>query len=151
MLHDICISAVVVSLRWASCSPWASCSYLFIKTCFGYSLNIFLISAWKCFLWYSLEAHHQGTSNEYPLRTFLWRNKKKYQHYLIGKKLIHVLQAVLIIHKEENTALRKICWIGEKWLIDSMKQCVGGWYFTVCQHLEAACYHLKMLVKNNLR
>ena len=25
MLHAICISAVVVSLRWASCGPWASC------------------------------------------------------------------------------------------------------------------------------
>ena len=26
MLHAICISAVAVSLRWASCGPWASCS-----------------------------------------------------------------------------------------------------------------------------
>ena len=25
MLHAICISAVAVSLRWASCGPWASC------------------------------------------------------------------------------------------------------------------------------
>ena len=25
MLHNICISAVAMSLRWASCSPWASC------------------------------------------------------------------------------------------------------------------------------
>ena len=25
MLHNICISAVVMSHRWASCGPWASC------------------------------------------------------------------------------------------------------------------------------
>ena len=25
MMHAICISAVAVSLRWASCGPWASC------------------------------------------------------------------------------------------------------------------------------
>ena len=30
-------------------------------------------------LWYSLEAPHQGTSNEYPKHMFSWRNKKKYQ------------------------------------------------------------------------
>ena len=28
MLHAICISAVAVSLRWASCGPWASCLYV---------------------------------------------------------------------------------------------------------------------------
>ena len=28
MLHNICISAVVMSLRWASRDPWASCSTL---------------------------------------------------------------------------------------------------------------------------
>ena len=27
MLHAICISAVAVSLRWASCGPWASCYF----------------------------------------------------------------------------------------------------------------------------
>ena len=27
MLHAICISAVAVSLRWASCGPWASCFF----------------------------------------------------------------------------------------------------------------------------
>ena len=25
MLHNICISAVAMSLRWAACGPWASC------------------------------------------------------------------------------------------------------------------------------
>ena len=25
MLHNICISAVAMSLRWATCGPWASC------------------------------------------------------------------------------------------------------------------------------
>ena len=29
-------------------------------------------------LWYSLEAPHWGTSNEYPQHMFSWRNKKKY-------------------------------------------------------------------------
>ena len=28
MLHNICISAVVMSLRWASRGPWASCLFL---------------------------------------------------------------------------------------------------------------------------
>ena len=28
MLHNICISAVVMSLRWASRGPWASCLYI---------------------------------------------------------------------------------------------------------------------------
>ena len=27
-------------------------------------------------VWYSFEAPHQGTSNEYPQYIFLWRNKK---------------------------------------------------------------------------
>ena len=27
-------------------------------------------------LWYSLEAPHQGASNEYPQHTLSWRNKK---------------------------------------------------------------------------
>ena len=31
MLHAICISAVVVSLRWASCGPWASCFFFWKK------------------------------------------------------------------------------------------------------------------------
>ena len=28
MLHNICISAVAISFRWASCGSWASCLYL---------------------------------------------------------------------------------------------------------------------------
>ena len=31
MLHNICISAVVMSLRWASRGPWASCYYFSTK------------------------------------------------------------------------------------------------------------------------
>ena len=30
MLHAICISAVAVSLRWASCGPWASCCFVIV-------------------------------------------------------------------------------------------------------------------------
>ena len=51
-------------------------------------LTLFLISPWKHMLLYTLEAPHQGASNEYPQRMFLWRNKKKY--YL----------AILIAHTE---------------------------------------------------
>ena len=29
MLHNICMSAVAMSLRWANCGPWASCFFLF--------------------------------------------------------------------------------------------------------------------------
>ena len=32
MLHAICISAVAVSLRWASCGPWASCFFFVALT-----------------------------------------------------------------------------------------------------------------------
>ena len=42
----------------------------------GFQVNIFLISPRKHMLWYSLEAPHQGASNEYPQHIFLWRNKK---------------------------------------------------------------------------
>ena len=38
MMHAICISAVAVSLRWASCGPWASCLLsvqLFLKILSG--------------------------------------------------------------------------------------------------------------------
>ena len=61
MLHAICISAVAVSLRWASCGPWASC-FLFLKEniCCGHSL----------------EEPHWGTSNEHPQHFFSLRNKK---------------------------------------------------------------------------
>ena len=30
MLHNICMSAVAMSLRWANCGPWASCFIYFI-------------------------------------------------------------------------------------------------------------------------
>ena len=33
MLHNICISEVAISLRWASYGPWASCSKLFFHCC----------------------------------------------------------------------------------------------------------------------
>ena len=30
MLHNICMSAVAMSLRWANCGPWASCFWLVV-------------------------------------------------------------------------------------------------------------------------
>ena len=44
MLHNICISAVAISLRWATCGPWASCFtlslimwYLASRLCCSYA------------------------------------------------------------------------------------------------------------------
>ena len=37
MLHNICMSAVAISLRWASRDLWATCFYFSVKTCCGYS------------------------------------------------------------------------------------------------------------------
>ena len=35
MLHNICLSAVVMSLRWASCGPWASSSIISLDCSLG--------------------------------------------------------------------------------------------------------------------
>ena len=40
-------------------------------------IAIFLTSPQNHMLWFSLEAPHQGTSNEYPQHMILWRNMKK--------------------------------------------------------------------------
>ena len=50
MLHAICISAVAVSLRWASCGPWASC-FLFLHEIVGcgYSLEAPQLPTTYCF------------------------------------------------------------------------------------------------------
>ena len=51
MLHNICMSAVAMSLRWANCGPWASCFFLWKvrKICsdaiFHYSSRLLL--PWK--------------------------------------------------------------------------------------------------------
>ena len=34
MLHNICMSAVAMSLRWANRGPWASCCLCFFLVCF---------------------------------------------------------------------------------------------------------------------
>ena len=60
MLHNICMSAVAMSLRWANRGPWASCSYFLLKKCCGYSL----------------EVPHRDASNENPQHLFPSRNKK---------------------------------------------------------------------------
>ena len=33
MLHNICMSAVAMSLRWANCGPWASCFFVVVFSC----------------------------------------------------------------------------------------------------------------------
>ena len=48
MLHAICISAVAVSLRWASCGPWASC-FFFVFFCFFFSTE-----NWWAFSYFSM-------------------------------------------------------------------------------------------------
>ena len=48
MLHNICMSAVAMSLRWANHGPWASCYYFSKKTSCG-----------------SLEALHQGFQGDF--------------------------------------------------------------------------------------
>ena len=40
MLHNICMSAVAMSLRWANRGPWASCSYFSQKTDFDISCKL---------------------------------------------------------------------------------------------------------------
>ena len=37
--------------------------------------------------YHSLEVPHLAASKEYPLFTFLWRNKKKDQQFLVEKML----------------------------------------------------------------
>ena len=45
MLHNICISAVVMSLRWASRGPWASCFVFILLTLVTDILVMSLITA----------------------------------------------------------------------------------------------------------
>ena len=50
MLHNICMSAVAMSLRWANCGPWASCFFYllcFSFTLFWYCLICFLSAQWR--------------------------------------------------------------------------------------------------------
>ena len=54
----------------------------------GYQVNIFLISPRKHMLWYSLEASHQGTSNEYPQHMFSWSNKKNINTFGLKKSAL---------------------------------------------------------------
>ena len=51
----------------------------------GYPVNIFLISPQKHVLWYTLEAPHQGASNEYSQHMFLWRNEKNINTFGLKK------------------------------------------------------------------
>ena len=56
MLHNICISAVAMSLRGASRGPWASCSYFSIKP---YIVGL------------HLNYPYSGSSNEYQEVCFI--------------------------------------------------------------------------------
>ena len=47
MLHNICISAVAMSLRWATRGPWASCLFIYLFACLFIYLFIHYISC--CF------------------------------------------------------------------------------------------------------
>ena len=67
MLHNICMSAVAMPVRWANRGPWASC----------------LISAQKHRLWYSLEPPRRGGSN-YPQSMF-WAETWKISEFFIWK------------------------------------------------------------------
>ena len=87
MLHAICISAVAVSLRWASCGPWASCSYFSTKTCCGYTL----------------EAPRWGVSNEYPQHMFLLRNKKD--------SIFRMKNAPYLLLCDSGRILLFLCWL----------------------------------------
>ena len=72
MLHNICMSAVAMSLRWANHGPWASCFYLPIKD------SIFIKNR-----------HFLG------LATLIQRYYKKIISFLIqfkNEKLIEILQ-----------------------------------------------------------
>ena len=52
----------------------------------GYQVNVLLISPQNHMLWYSLEAPHLGTFNEYPQHMFSWRNKKNINIITFGLK-----------------------------------------------------------------
>ena len=83
MLHAICISAVAVSLRWASCGPWASCYYY----CFSKKPWLIMRCWWgssstKMFLSYFSTKTCYGTSKEYYI--FM----EKYQYFLVEKSTL---------------------------------------------------------------
>ena len=46
MLHNICMSAVAMSLRWANRGPWASC---YKKVCYGYPFAVQMSTHNICF------------------------------------------------------------------------------------------------------
>ena len=80
MLHNICMSAVALSLRWANHGQWASCfSFLFRykNICCGYS------------------APQWGASNEYLQHMFSWRNKKNINSFRWKRRKVLMRQHTL--------------------------------------------------------
>ena len=76
MLHNICISAVAMSLRWATRGPWASCfSKKFQHICVSLDVNF---NEWLTNDVVSFEqlGPGWGASNEYLQHMLTWRNKK---------------------------------------------------------------------------
>ena len=75
MLHNICMSAVAMSLRWANCGPWAS--FFFILKV----ITFFLISPqnhmFKVLIWSALVRGFWLV----PQHMFVWRNKKKKKYW----------------------------------------------------------------------
>ena len=65
----------------------------------GYQVIFFLFLHKNVCCGYSLEAPHQGTSNEYPQHMFSWRNKKKYQYFWTEKS---ILSRDVVLFKSED-------------------------------------------------
>ena len=74
---------------------------------------------------YSSEVPHQGASNEYPQHMFPWRNKKKYQYILAGKKyLYNIWSYIFFLFLQENLCcgyqLESACWGDSKYIPKNM-------------------------------
>ena len=113
LLIDVCPTKIQISLCipkvWSesSLSAWINFASLAIENVpckgldkSGYQLNVFLISPQKHMLWYSLEAPHWGTSNEYQQHTFSWRNKKNINTFGFKKASFQKLCALWIFWSE---------------------------------------------------
>ena len=79
MLHNICMSAVAMSLRWANCGPWASCSLSFLFLALPCpSLSSPLLSLFSLSL---------GDNTKWPTRIDVWLNPYTISQMFIWIKL----------------------------------------------------------------
>ena len=88
MLHAICISAVAVSLRWASCGPWASC-FFFAFVFFLCYFEFFLYQLWlKNYLLSFIPNYKKNKTNKHKKqtnkKTKTKQNKKKKNNAKLG-------------------------------------------------------------------